>query len=49
MKKTIVMAAMAACMFVSNVFAQKIKGSDTCLPLSQTEAENFINKINRLR
>ena len=44
MKKTIVMAAMAACMFVSNVFAQKIKGSDTCLPLSQTEAENFINK-----
>lgn len=44
MKKTIVMAAVAACMFVSNVFAQKIKGSDTCLPLSQTEAENFINK-----
>ncbi len=26
MKKTIVMAAVAACMFVSNVFAQKIKG-----------------------
>ena len=25
MKKTIVMAAMAACMFVSNVFAQKTK------------------------
>ena len=44
MKKTIVMAAVAACMFVSNVFAQRIKGSDTCLPLSQTEAENFINK-----
>ena len=38
------MAAVAACMFVSNVFAQRIKGSDTCLPLSQTEAENFINK-----
>ena len=47
MRKTIVMAAVAACMFVSNVFAQRIKGSDTCLPLSQTEAENFINKINR--
>ena len=44
MRKTIVMAAVAACMFVSNVFAQRIKGSDTCLPLSQTEAENFINK-----
>ena len=44
MKKTIILAAMAACLFTSNVFAQKIKGSDTCLPLSQTEAENFINK-----
>ena len=49
MRKTIVMAAVAACMFVSNVFAQRIKGSDTCLPLSQTEAENFIKKINRQR
>ena len=49
MKKTIVMAAVAACMFVSNVFAQKIKGSDTCLPLSQTEAETSSTKINRLR
>ena len=29
MRKTIVMAAVAACMFVSNVFAQRIKGSDT--------------------
>ena len=38
------MAAVAASMLVSNAFAQKIKGSDTCLPLSQTEAENFINK-----
>ena len=44
MKKTIILAAMAACLFTSNVFAQKIKGSDTCLPLSQTEAENFMNK-----
>lgn len=44
MKKTIVLAAMAACMFATNVFAQKIKGSDTCLPLTQTEAENYMNK-----
>lgn len=42
MKKTILLAAMAACLFATNVFAQKIKGSDTCLPLTQTEAENFI-------
>ena len=44
MKKTILLAAMAACLFATNVFAQKIKGSDTCLPVSQTEAENFMNK-----
>ena len=44
MKKTILLAAMAACLFATNVFAQKIKGSDTCLPLTQTEAENFMNK-----
>ena len=31
MKKTILLAAMAACLFATNVFAQKIKGSDTCL------------------
>lgn len=35
---------MAVCLFATNVFAQKIKGSDTCLPLTQSEAENFINK-----
>lgn len=44
MKKTIVLAALGACLFVSNAFAQKIKGSDTCLPLTQTEAENYMNK-----
>ena len=44
MKKTILLAAMATCLFATNVFAQKIKGSDTCLPLTQTEAENFMNK-----
>lgn len=38
------MAAMAACLFTTGLFAQKIKGSDTCLPLTQQEAENFMNK-----
>lgn len=38
------MAAMAACLFTTSLFAQKIKGSDTCLPLTQQEAENFMNK-----
>lgn len=44
MKKTILLAAMAACLFTTNAFAQKIKGSDTCLPLTQSEAESFMNK-----
>ncbi|WP_102407312.1 phosphate ABC transporter substrate-binding protein [Parabacteroides bouchesdurhonensis] len=44
MKKTIILAAMAAYMFTTNVFAQKIKGSDTCLPVTQSEAESFMNK-----
>lgn len=35
---------MAACLLATNGFAQKIKGSDTCLPLTQAEAENFMNK-----
>lgn len=35
---------MAVCLFATNVFAQKIKGSDTCLPFTQSEAENFMNK-----
>ena len=30
MKKTILLAAMAIGLFTTNVFAQKIKGSDTC-------------------
>ncbi len=44
MKRTIVLTAIAACLLVTNAFAQKIKGSDTCLPLTQTEAENYMNK-----
>ncbi|MCD8193238.1 MAG: PstS family phosphate ABC transporter substrate-binding protein [Tannerellaceae bacterium] len=44
MKKTVLMAAIAANLFTANVFAQKIKGSDTCLPVTQTLAENFMNE-----
>lgn len=44
MRKTILLVVMAAGLFATNVFAQKIKGSDTCLPLTQTEAEKYMNK-----
>ena len=44
MKKTILLVAIAACLCATNVFAQKVKGSDTCLPLTQTEAENYMSK-----
>lgn len=44
MKKTILLAVMATGLFVTDTFAQKIKGSDTCLPLTQTEAESYMNK-----
>ena len=47
MKKTIVWTAIAACLFTMDVFAQKIKGSDTCLPLTQTEAEYFMKSVAR--
>lgn len=44
MKKTIVWLAMASLLCTADLFAQKIKGSDTCLPLTQTEAEHYMNK-----
>lgn len=44
MKKTILLTAVAACLCTTNLFAQKVKGSDTCLPLTQTAAESFMNK-----
>ncbi|MDR0367544.1 MAG: PstS family phosphate ABC transporter substrate-binding protein [Bacteroidales bacterium] len=44
MKKIILTAAVLASMF-SHATAQKIKGSDTMLPLSQKEAESFM-KVN---
>lgn len=44
MKKTMLLAVLAAFLTVADGTAQKIKGSDTCLPLTQTEAENYMNK-----
>jgi phosphate transport system substrate-binding protein len=41
MKSVILSIALAACTMTA-MFAQKIKGSDTCLPLSQQEAEAFM-------
>ena len=49
MRKRIFVAALAACLFTADAFAQKIKGSDTCLPLTQTAAENFMNKDKNAR
>lgn len=49
MKKKMLWALMAACLMATSGFAQKIKGSDTCLPLTQKEAENFMNKNGNAR
>ena len=43
MKKSISML-LALCVVTGAVFSQKIKGSDTVLPLSQKEAENYMKK-----
>lgn len=43
------LAVLAACLSVTDGMAQKIKGSDTCLPLTQTEAENYMNKHKEAR
>ena len=45
MKKMLLTAAIALAT-ISATHAQKIKGSDTCLPLSQQEAENYM-KTNK--
>ena len=42
MKRTFVLAILAVSLFAMNGFAQKIKGSDTCLPLTQLEAETYM-------
>lgn len=44
MKKRILLIVALLGMAMSSVLAQRIKGSDTCLPLTQKEAENFMNK-----
>ncbi len=44
MKKSILVFALIANVCTPTIFAQKIKGSDTCLPVTQTEAENYMNK-----
>ena len=42
-KKTLLTAAIAFVAVSAN--AQRIKGSDTCLPLSQQEAENYMKTV----
>ncbi|MCC8094679.1 MAG: phosphate ABC transporter substrate-binding protein [Tannerellaceae bacterium] len=49
MKKSILLVALFAAVFTSNVSAQKIKGSDTCLPVTQTAAESYMNKNKNAR
>jgi phosphate transport system substrate-binding protein len=44
MKKNLILAAIALVACFGAVNAQKIKGSDTLLPLSQKEAENYMKK-----
>lgn len=48
MKKTMFLAVMT-CFLSASGYAQKIKGSDTCLPLTQKEAENFMKKDTNSR
>ncbi len=43
MKRILISFALVA-MFASMVSAQKVKGSDTCLPLVQKEAESYMKK-----
>ncbi|MDD2436370.1 MAG: phosphate ABC transporter substrate-binding protein [Massilibacteroides sp.] len=44
MKKTIFFVVLMLGIATTSVSAQRIKGSDTCLPLTQKEAESFMNK-----
>ncbi|MDD4516531.1 phosphate ABC transporter substrate-binding protein [Massilibacteroides sp.] len=44
MKKTIFLVVMMLGIATTSTFAQRIKGSDTCLPLTQKEAEKFMAK-----
>lgn len=49
MKKTIFLVVMMLGIATTSVFSQRIKGSDTCLPLTQKEAEKFMNKNKNAR
>ena len=44
MNKLSIKLAVLACLITAGSFAQKIKGSDTVLPLSQKEAEDYMKK-----
>jgi phosphate transport system substrate-binding protein len=42
--KTTLKLALAVCLLTASAYAQKIKGSDTVLPLAQKEAEEYMKK-----
>lgn len=44
MKKRILATSLLLSLILVNVYGQRIKGSDTVLPLSQKEAENYMKK-----
>ena len=43
-----ILIALIAGLGLNTINAQSIKGSDTVLPLSQQEAENYMKKIQKL-
>lgn len=49
MKKGILLVVLVFGIATSSAFAQRVKGSDTCLPLTQKEAENFMKKNSNAR
>lgn len=49
MKKVIFLAVIMFGLASTSAFSQRIKGSDTCLPLTQKEAERFMNKNKAAR
>lgn len=44
MKKTLIISLAAIALTIAGVSAQKLKGSDTVLPLAQSEAEGYLKK-----
>lgn len=49
MKKVIFLVVVMFGLVSTSAFSQRIKGSDTCLPLTQKEAERFMNKNKAAR